>query len=193
MRVQPAAIAKWFLGCVVLALLAMILSTCGSDDTASPPATDEAPVAQDFSGRGPYVVSATRLQLDAERPVEVLYPAADDPVPADARPYEITPEETWGSFLDLLPAGTVRTLEIPEAWFDLAPSTDGDFPLVVISHGFGVERFTHAASAPTWRPGASSSPCPSTRPAICPPSSAATSTSTPGRATPARSSTPSTC
>ncbi len=132
---------RWFVGLVVVA--GLVLSGCGSDE-ASTSSTDGPAAAQDFSERGPYAVGATRGRIDAERPVEVFYPAAEAPAAGTAEPYAFTPEEVWGSFLEVLPPGVVDTVEFPDAWFDVAPSADGPFPLVVISHGFGVERFTHA-------------------------------------------------
>lgn len=142
---------------VITALVgALILPSgaCGSDDGAtSSDSAGPGATAQDFSGRGAYDVGATRLELDADRPVEVFYPADPEATPADADPYRFTTQEVWGSLADALPEGAVTSPEMPVAWFDVPASVDGPFPLVVLSHGFSMMRFTfvhHAAQLASW-------------------------------------------
>jgi dienelactone hydrolase len=138
---------------VALALVVALLAANCGDDGGESSSDSEGTETQDFSGRGPHLVGATRTEIDTDRPVEVFYPAAGDAAPADARGYRVTPEEAWGRFLDLVPEGVVSDIEVRDAWFDLPASTDGPFPLVVVSHGFGVERFTHtdlAAHLASW-------------------------------------------
>lgn len=138
---------------VLLVVGLLVIAACGSggqkarSEGSQPPATP-----LNFSVRGPHAVGATRLAIDAQRPVEVFYPADPAQVPAKAAPYRYTPEETWGSLLAALPPGTVKTFTVPDAWFDI-PATPGPFPLVVFSHGVGMMRFTytlHAAHLASW-------------------------------------------
>jgi len=139
---------------VVVVVLALVVSGCGddTDDAATTDAT--ASVApQDFSGRGPFAVGVTRLQLGTGAPVEVFYPVDRGAVPADASAYAYTPEEVWGSLLSVFPPGVVSPTEVPDAWVEAPASTSGPFPLVVFSHGWGSERLFysfHNAHLASW-------------------------------------------
>ena len=130
--------SAWFAMLLASVLAVGGLAACGDGgDGTSSTTTRPAASPQDFSARGPYAVGATRLQLDADRPVEVFYPADRETVPPDASGYQYTREDTFGTLAAIVPPDVFPTLEIPDAWLDVPASTDGEFPMVVVSHGFG--------------------------------------------------------
>jgi len=139
---------------VVVVVLALVVSGCGDDtDDAATTTTTVTAAPQDFSGRGPYAVGVTRLQLDTGAPVEVFYPVDRGAVPADATAYAYTPEEVWGSLVGLFPPGVLTPTEVPDAWVDAPASPSGPFPLVIFSHGWGSERLLysfHNAHLASW-------------------------------------------
>jgi pimeloyl-ACP methyl ester carboxylesterase len=139
---------------VVVVALALVASGCG-DESEDAATTDTTVVAapQDFSGRGPFAVGVSRLQLGTGAPVEVFYPVDRGAVPADATAYTYTPEEVWGSLVSLFPPGVVSATEVPDAWVEAPASTSGPFPLVIFSHGWGSERLFysfHNAHLASW-------------------------------------------
>jgi dienelactone hydrolase len=127
-----------------LAALALLASACSGEDgnevdgagepapaetTTTSLTPDEAAVA--YAERGPYPVGITTLELDGEVPVEVWYPAAEG----------TTGEDTY-DVRDLVPSSVraLLTADVPAAFtIDAgrdADAADGEFPLVLFSHGF---------------------------------------------------------
>lgn len=141
-------------GWLLLMAATLTVAACGGGGQQARTSDTSVPVsAENFSARGPYAVGATRLAIDAQHPVEVFYPADRDAVPANAVGYRYTPEDVWGEQAASFPPDVVWTVETPDAWFDIPASTHGPFPLVVISHGYGVMRFSytfHAAHLASW-------------------------------------------
>jgi dienelactone hydrolase len=106
----------------------------------------------DYAGRGALAVGVVSLSIDQERPVEVFYPADPGSVPSDAVVFSYTAEDVWGDLAGLLESGDVDPVEVPGAWRDIPPAV-GSFPVVVVSHGLGGNRFNfslHAAHLASW-------------------------------------------
>ncbi len=151
--------ARLLAAAVVLAGLALVAGACSSDDDASGTSsttsttTNQAvPVVKAgeddaaFRGPGPFEVGVTTLSLP-DRKVEVWYPArtgSTEGKPAatysqlDALPPSLAaaapallPKDVSPDVLVVTMDGTVR---------DVPGSTNGPFPLVLFSHGFGSYR-----------------------------------------------------
>jgi len=104
--------------------------------TTIPPTTGaDAFAATRFDQRGPYGVGVTTLSL-ADRKVEVFYPAdpaATAGAPTDSyRTADVFPE----GLRALVPPAMDGTFDVG-AVRDVAATTDGPFPIVIYSHGFG--------------------------------------------------------
>jgi predicted dienelactone hydrolase len=104
-------------------------STEPADTTTTSLTPEEAAVA--YTEPGPYPVGVTTLELDGGVPVEVWYPAAEGTTGQDT--YDVR---------DAVPASVeaLLTADVPaEFTIDAgrdADVADGEFPLVVFSHGF---------------------------------------------------------
>ncbi len=137
----------------VLATLALVALGCSTDDGAegnSATTTTEATappenLADDpaYQGPGPYEVGLTELSLP-DREVAVFYPAADGATDeVDDATYsqlDALPEDLAAAAPALLPEDVdtdVLTVTIDGVGVDVGASTDGPFPLVLFSHGFG--------------------------------------------------------
>jgi len=123
-----------------LATLALVASACGGgDDDAAAPEVEEttsttlsvAEAAAAYTGPGPYPVGVTTLELEGAIPVEVWYPAVEGS----------TGEDTY-DVRDLIPPSVSQllTAEIPATFTTAAARdadvADGEFPLVLFSHGY---------------------------------------------------------
>jgi predicted dienelactone hydrolase len=117
-----------------------------SDDgtTATAPATQPSE-AEDFTVRGPFAVGVT--ELDGEPPILVFYPADRDAVASDARLFTYGAEDHWGRFVGVLTdeLRAAFAFEFEDAWLETPASEQGQFPLVVYSHGLSVSRFLQSA------------------------------------------------
>ena len=131
----------------MLALGAGFLSGC-SDSSSE----DAASVAVDYSKPGPYPVGTTSFMME-DRIVYMFYPADED------RLDEGTPVTSYSSadaFPPALRAAIPAELiqEVPlDATKDAPVATDGPFPVLIHSHGFGgYPQFTsqHLAHLATW-------------------------------------------
>ena len=131
----------------MLALGAGFLSGC-SDSSSE----DAASVAVDYSKPGPYPVGTTSFMME-DRIVYMFYPADED------RLDEGTPVTSYSSadafppaLRSAIPAELIQ--EVPlDATKDAPVATDGPFPVLIHSHGFGgYPQFTsqHLAHLATW-------------------------------------------
>lgn len=138
-------------GVAVLALaLGLVAAACGGDSSSSSTATTT-PVAVDYSQPGPYPVGRTILDL-GDRKVYVFYPADKGSL---AGAQHLTGYSSGIAFPESLRAAVPKELiqDIPiDAYADAKPATDGPFPVIMHSHGFGgyaayaSRHFQHMAS-----------------------------------------------
>jgi predicted dienelactone hydrolase len=117
------------------------------------PQVDAGPDDAAFREPGPYDVGVTTLQL-ADRSVEVWYPAQDGATeglePASYSQLDALPPDLAAAAPALLPAdipASVLDVEMTDTYRDVASSSDGPFPLVLFSHGFGSYRLDASALA----------------------------------------------
>jgi hypothetical protein len=127
----------------LFAAVALFAAACGSDDppaasggedtTASSSTTQPAATWADaYADLGPYPVGITTLQLESGPLVEVWYPAVEGSTGTDGYDMrDFIPE----AVADLL-TGDVSSAYSLEATRD-AEVADGEFPLVLFSHGSG--------------------------------------------------------
>lgn len=145
----------------MLAALALVAGACSDSDSSGGDGDggggDETTTTVDladtaaYRGPGPYEVGLTSLSLP-DREVAVFYPAADGATDGvDDATYSqldaLTPELAEAAPA-LLPEGTdpeVLTVTIDGVGAEVAASTDGPFPLVLFSHGFGSFRLDASA------------------------------------------------
>jgi predicted dienelactone hydrolase len=152
--------APWLIaGVLVLSLVAACssddeTSTTGSSTTTANPAVPVVKAGEDdaaFKGPGPFEVGVTTLALP-DRKVEVWYPARTGSTGG-------RPEATY-SQLDALPPAlaaaapallpkdvspSVLTVTMSGTYRDVPGSSNGPFPLVLFSHGFGSYRMDASA------------------------------------------------
>jgi pimeloyl-ACP methyl ester carboxylesterase len=130
-----------------LTLGAGLVAGCGSSSSKS-----STTVAVDYSKPGPYPVGTTSFMMD-DRIVFMFYPADED------RLDEGTPVTSYSSASAFPPALRAAipaelTQEVPlDATKDAPIATDGPFPVLIHSHGFGgYPEFTsqHLAHLATW-------------------------------------------
>jgi len=135
-------------------LLGPTLTSCSgssSDDTAasstttlpaSVPPANGGPDDPAFEQPGPFAVGVTTLSLP-DRKVEVWYPASAIPAGTPTATYsqlDALPPDLAAAAPSLLPATIspdVLTVTMTDTFRDVPASTDGPFPLVLFSHGFG--------------------------------------------------------
>lgn len=167
--VPPARRRPWLrsLPVALVAAVALVGAACSSDDggedadattttttsTTVPgvPQVDGGPDDAAFRGPGPYEVGVTTLQLP-DRAVEVWYPAEDGSTeglePASYSQLEALPPSLAAAAPALLPADVppeVLDVEMTDTYRDVPASTEGPFPLVLFSHGFGSFRLDASA------------------------------------------------
>ena len=133
-------------------LAAMTLAACGSGDDGARATSTTAPgaVPRDFSRRGPYSVGVSHLQLEGGRAVEVFYPVERAAVSDGLVPFGYRAKD-FGMADEVWPLAWSAT--IPDAWVDAPASTDGEFPVVIFSHGWASTRFSsskHDAHLASW-------------------------------------------
>jgi pimeloyl-ACP methyl ester carboxylesterase len=123
-------------------MLLVATSACSgdNDEMSAPDTTSAPPEAVDFSVRGPFAVGVT--ELDGDPPVLVFYPSDRDAVPSEAKEFTYTSEQMAPGAIDAFPFAWDAAVD--DSWFDVPASSDGPFPLVVFSHGWGANRFTYA-------------------------------------------------
>jgi dienelactone hydrolase len=140
-------------GLMTVALVGVGCSSSDDDATADATTTTLEDLADDpaYQGPGPYEVGLTELSLP-DRKVAVFYPAADgatdDAAPVTYSQLDALPESLAQAAPALLPEGTdpdILTVQIDGVGADVGASTDGPFPLVVFSHGFGSFRLDASA------------------------------------------------
>ena len=91
----------------------------------------------DYSVRGPYDVGMITLTLADNRPVDVWYPAADGASTGVER-FTHNLNDPWPDAIRAkLPASEDIVVD---AYKDIAASSDGPFPVILESHGFGSSR-----------------------------------------------------
>jgi len=144
----------------------LLVASCSSGESAEPTTTaaaettttlpasvPPAPGGPDdpaFAESGPFAVGVTSLSLP-DRKVEVWYPAAPVPDGTPVATYsqlDALPENLASLAPSLLPAGTspdILTVTMTDTYRDVPSSTDGPFPLVLFSHGFGSFRLDASA------------------------------------------------
>lgn len=152
----------------LIALLAtlLVLAACSSSDSTGGTAerepgdseaadagtTSEDVEPQNFATDGPFTVGVTDLDL-AGTPVVVFYPA-DPSGTSDAARYQYSGAEIFGEEIAaLLPGAFSEPVEVDNAFVDVPASSDGPFPVVLFSHGFGsYYKFTslHNAHLASW-------------------------------------------
>jgi predicted dienelactone hydrolase len=153
MRHRTSSVSWLALGATVLLVVAASACAADDNDMSAPDPTSAPTEAVDFSVRGPFAVGVT--ELDAEPPVLVCYPADRGAVPEDAVAFRYTAEDHWGRFVGIL-TDQLRAdfgFEVEEAWRDIPASEQGEFPLVVLSHGAAMSRFgysSHGAHLASW-------------------------------------------
>lgn len=154
-------------GTITAAVVAvgLLVASCSSGESAEPTTTaaettttlpasvPPAPGGPDdpaFAESGPFAVGVTSLSLP-DRKVEVWYPAAPVPDGTPVATYsqlDALPENLASLAPSLLPAGTspdILTVTMTDTYRDVPSSTDGPFPLVLFSHGFGSFRLDASA------------------------------------------------
>jgi predicted dienelactone hydrolase len=139
--------------------LALIAAACSSDDTATKdtsststtanpavPAVKAGPDDAAFRGPGPFEVGVTTLSLP-DRKVEVWYPAktgsTDGLAEATYSQLDALPPSLAAAAPALLPkdvSPSVLTVTMAGTYRDVPGSTNGPFPLILFSHGFGSYR-----------------------------------------------------
>ncbi len=130
-------------------------STAVTDETTTtlPASVPPAPGGPDdpaFAQPGPFAVGVTSLSLP-DRQVEVWYPATAVPAGTPVATYsqlDALPDNLAALAPGLLPAGTspdILTVTMADTFRDVPASTDGPFPLVLFSHGFGSFRLDASA------------------------------------------------
>lgn len=160
---------RWVLSAVIAVTcgLALVSAACSSSESgestsattettttlpASVPPGTGGPDDPAFAQPGPFAVGVTTLALP-DRGVEVWYPAADVPAGTPVATYsqlDALPENIASLAPSLLPAGTspdILTVTMTDTFRDVSASTDGPFPLVLFSHGFGSFRLDASALA----------------------------------------------
>ena len=114
------------------------------------PAATGGPDDPAFQGSGPFAVGVTTLSLP-DRKVEVWYPAAPIPAGTPTATYsqlDALPPDLAAAAPGLLPATIspdVLVVTMTDTFRDVPASTDGPFPLVLFSHGFGSYRLDASA------------------------------------------------
>ncbi|MBM3664158.1 MAG: hypothetical protein FJW94_15065 [Actinobacteria bacterium] len=156
------------LGAIAATIVAvgLLVASCSSGESAEPTTTaaaettttlpasvPPAPGGPDdpaFAESGPFPVGVTTLSLP-DRQVEVWYPATAVPDGTPAATYsqlDALPDNIASLAPSLLPAGTspdILTVTMTDTYRDVPSSTDGPFPLVLFSHGFGSFRLDASA------------------------------------------------
>jgi predicted dienelactone hydrolase len=104
--------------------------------TPSKPDATSSAIA-DYSVRGPYDVGMMTLTLADNRPVDVWYPAAEGAATGVER-FMHNLNDPWPDALraKLPPSEDI----VVDAYEDIAASSDGPFPVILESHGFGSSR-----------------------------------------------------
>lgn len=98
----------------------------------------------DFAETGPHVVGVTTLMLADGTPVEVYYPGDPGRV-AEAEPASYATDDALPADLRaIVPADLDLNVPI-DGYRDLAPSTEGPFPLLLFSHGASAYRNYYSA------------------------------------------------
>lgn len=131
-------------------VVVLIGAACGDDDTGPPgeaitatPAGSEAAedaIAQtvpDYSERGPFDVGVTTLTLADDRPVDVWYPAAEGATEG-AEQFSHNLNDPWPESI----RAKVPVVDdiLVGAYPEVEASSDGPFPVILESHGFGSSR-----------------------------------------------------
>ncbi len=150
---------------VLMTALALVAGACSTDDnggaasgddetTTTAPGGDDAGQLTDepaYRGPGPYEVGLTELSLP-DRKVAVFYPAEEGSTegapPVSYSQLDALPADLAAAAPALLPEGTdpeILTVGIEGVAADVPGATEGPFPLVVFSHGFGSYRLDASA------------------------------------------------
>ena len=128
-------------------LLLLVGGACGGNGsgdssaertTMTPSEPDATSTAiADYSARGPYDVGMITLTLADDRPVDVWYPAAEG-ASAGVERFTHNLNDPWPDAIraKVPPADDI----VVDAYVDIAASSDGPFPVILESHGFGSSR-----------------------------------------------------